>query len=193
MIEWDTWATQLLPLPEALSAEQLRVKLQHELAPHKAETRAEALTTLAIAMRANLGREVNDIDSERIVQVLRLAEEAAPGDPHPPMILASHLHYDRNDPGAALVHSKRAVANALRERCSVRQCASHLARICVALGRYGELEQILRLLINYIPEPSALETPLEGDFLAKLPAGSVSEETLREYSARLTDPPSPLQ
>lgn len=107
--------------------------------------------------------------------------EAFPEEPMPWISLAGYILHEKQDPKGAKTIIETALQKARNSGHFVRHTYNTRARIARRLRDYALLEDTLRELIAYVPNPWSQDVGYEDDFITDLPAGAISREVLERY------------
>ena len=182
------WVQQKVALAKCSDADEFVNNIIVELKGLDLNIQGDTFLELASVLRGDLifdkESEANTQLPEIIFKLLKEAEKKLPGDPLPPMLQATFLFYNCNDPERACPHALRAVKNAQQSLDMVRQTTGELIRIYIALNNHQAVEPLLVSLLKYEPGSFSMEIPLESDFLARLPMGSVNPSIIDAYRVK---------
>lgn len=117
--------------------------------------------------------------------MLRSEIERDPREPFHSLSLAEHFHYyDVNLP-ESLKHVAEAIAKAELDGKFMYQALGVRARLAIETQAWSLLEDTLRRMTKYEHTPGNADVFPETDFLVRIPAGAVAEESVSAYVERV--------
>jgi tetratricopeptide (TPR) repeat protein len=117
-------------------------------------------------------------EAERIYLMLF---DLSPDEPVPLMCLAGQKLYFEEDPAAAMPVIDRAIEAAYRS-CNFRRATLGVkARIALAQGKFGVVEEVLRRLLQLTHDKRGVDIAPERDFFDRLPPGAINETVARRF------------
>jgi hypothetical protein len=140
----------------------------------------------ARVLRGELIGELHRHDRHAEAEVLLRAEiEREPQEPFHYLCLAEHFHYYHVDLSQSLKHVAQAIAKAAVDGKFMYQALGVQARLAIEAQDWPLLEASLRSLATYEHTPGNADVFPETDFLSRIPAGTVADDTLSSYLERV--------
>jgi hypothetical protein len=116
---------------------------------------------------------------------IRASIEIQPEIPDSWITLALHHFYYTHQLEDALSAINTAVEKSHLEGNFVRQSLLERIRIALELERYFLVEESLMALLLYEPAHGSLDVDLEGEFLSRIPPGTVNASVIERYKRSL--------
>jgi hypothetical protein len=144
----------------------------------KGETDEAVLRVLNFRLAGEFKSRGRYSEAERIYLMLF---DQWPSEPAPLISLAEQKLYFEEEAVAARQIIDRALEVAFRSGNFRRQALGVKARILLKLGKYEDIEDIIRRLMNIAPAPGDVDVGIERDFFDRLPAGAIDAELARQF------------
>ena len=118
--------------------------------------------------------------------MIRQCIELEPNDSFHWIRLAEHFHYYAVDLQEALLAINTAIEKAEAEKAFVRQAHGVRIRIALELQDYMLVEKSMAKIVDYVTPSGSPDVTPEDDFLLRVPVGSIDQDVLARYRARIS-------